>query len=73
MAADELRTRFPEAVVAPLGAPTTAEVMARRLYGAMRALDAQDVELIFVHEVPASGLGLAINDLAARDDVHEVP
>ncbi|MEZ4559518.1 MAG: L-threonylcarbamoyladenylate synthase [Caldilineaceae bacterium] len=55
----------PEAVVASLEALTTAEVMARRLYAAMRALDAQDVELIFAHEVPATGLGLAINDRLA--------
>ena len=45
-----------------------------RLYAAMRALDAQGVELIFAHEVPASGLGLAINDRLRRaaDVVHEV-
>ena len=75
MAADEFADAFPaEVVVASLGALATAEVMAQRLYAAMRALDAQGVELIFAHEVPASGLGLAINDRLRRaaDVVHEV-
>ena len=76
MAADEFVDAFrqPGVVVASLGALATPEVVARRLYAAMRTLDAEDVELIVAHEVPAAGLGLAINDRLRRaaDIVHEV-
>ncbi|MCB9161973.1 MAG: hypothetical protein H6644_19360 [Caldilineaceae bacterium] len=58
MAADESRTRILRRQPRRW-ALATAEVMAQRLYAAMRALDAQDVEPIFAHEAPASDSALA--------------
>ena len=63
------------ALSACAGAPSTPAASPTALPPAAWTVgDAQGVELIFAHEVPATGLGLAINDRLRRaaDVVHEV-
>jgi len=51
---------------AVLGAEADLEGIARRLYRAMRELDAQGVDLILARDFGAHGLGLAIRDRLIR-------
>lgn len=67
MAADEFANAFaPPVVVAALGPLASASAVAQRLYAAMRDLDAAHVDVIIAHEIPADGLGLAVNDRLRR-------
>jgi L-threonylcarbamoyladenylate synthase len=61
-------------VVEAVGPAGDLEVVARRLFGALRALDARRVEVILARDFGARGLGLAIRDRLRRaaDRVVEV-
>lgn len=52
--------------VISLGASTDLPAIGRRLFGAMRALDAQQVDAILVHSFAREGLGEAIWDRLLR-------
>lgn len=49
-----------------LGSASDLDVIARRLFGAMRALDAQQVDVILVHSFGKDGIGAVIWDRLVR-------
>lgn len=61
------RVEAPTMVLSPEGDLRQA---ARALFGAIRALDASDAELIIAERVPDEGLGRAINDRLQRAAAH---
>lgn len=68
MIADEFAAALdaPGVTTVALGRQAAPVGIAQRLFAAMRELDAQGVDVIVAHEVPADGLGLAINDRLRR-------
>src|SRR5690606_4639477 len=55
-----------EGIVESLGAVADAEAVARRLFAALRSLDARGVDVIFARALPRDGLGLAVWDRLMR-------
>ena len=53
-------------IVEPLGQASAPAEQARRLYVALRALDAQGCDLLLAHTFPHEGLGLALADRLRR-------
>lgn len=53
-------------VIQVLGSFSNLEDVARRLYAALRALDAENVSVILVRDFGSTGLGLAIRDRLTR-------
>jgi L-threonylcarbamoyladenylate synthase len=60
------RTEAPQSNQINLSAAGDLEEAAHRLFAALRELDKKDVDIILAEEVPAMGLGKAINDRLHR-------
>ncbi|HID86981.1 MAG TPA: hypothetical protein EYP55_06320 [Anaerolineae bacterium] len=62
-------------VVEAVGSAEDLSTVARRLFGALRALDARGVEIILARDFGSHGLGLAIRDRLRRaaSSVEEIP
>lgn len=70
LAASEVCARMdpdtPPAAIRDLGSLRDLRTIARRLFAGLRELEAQDLDVILSHRMPAEGLGEALNDRLAR-------
>jgi len=60
LATDETQSRYQAAVVKSLGSRFNLAVVAQNLFGLLRAVDAEGVDVVLAEGVPSEGLGLAV-------------
>jgi L-threonylcarbamoyladenylate synthase len=73
LATDQTQSRYSADVVASLGSRSDLLAVSHNLFGLLREVDAQGVEVIFAESVPSEGLGLAVmNRLRKASGYHIV-
>jgi L-threonylcarbamoyladenylate synthase len=60
LATEETKTRYQNAVIKSLGSRFNLPSIAKNLFGSLREVDVEGVDIVLVESVPSEGLGLAI-------------